>query len=68
LAGIFQENQNIRVVTLEQELSNTRMEDFPNISAYCQRLKMLYGQLVNVDSLVNNNRLVLQLISSLPEA
>ncbi|PNX64795.1 polynucleotidyl transferase, partial [Trifolium pratense] len=41
LEGIFQDNQNARVVALEQEFSNTRMEDFPNVSAYCQRLKML---------------------------
>jgi len=41
LADIFQDNQNARVVTLEQEFSNTRMEDFPNVSAYCQRLKIL---------------------------
>jgi len=35
LAEIFQDNQNARAVTLEQEFSNTRMEDFANVSAYC---------------------------------
>ncbi|XP_019418441.1 PREDICTED: uncharacterized protein LOC109329228 [Lupinus angustifolius] len=68
LTDIFQDNQNARAVTLEQEFSNTRMEDFPNVSAYCQRLKMLSDQLRNVGSPVNNHRLVLQLISGLPEA
>jgi hypothetical protein len=68
LANTFQDNQNARVVTLEQEFSNTRMEDFPNVSAYCQRLKMLSDQPRNVGSPVNNHRLVLQLISGLPEA
>jgi len=68
LEAIFQDNQNARAVTLEQEFSNTRMEDFPNVSAYCQRLKMLSDQLRNVGSPVNNHRLVLQLISGLPEA
>ncbi|XP_050909641.1 uncharacterized protein LOC127123468 [Lathyrus oleraceus] len=68
LEDIFQDNQNTRVVTLEQEFSNTDMEDFPNVSAYCQRLKMLFDQLRNVVSPVNNHRLVLQLISGLPEA
>ncbi|XP_050910029.1 uncharacterized protein LOC127123895 [Lathyrus oleraceus] len=68
LEDIFQDNQNARAVTLEQEFSNTRMEVFPNVSAYCQRLKMLFDQLRNVSSLVNNHRLVLQLISGLPEA
>ncbi|XP_050889138.1 uncharacterized protein LOC127094339 [Lathyrus oleraceus] len=68
LEDIFQDNQNARAVTLEQEFSNIRMEDFPNVSAYCQRLKMLSDQLRIVGSPVNNHRLVLQLISGLPEA
>jgi len=66
LVDIFQDNQNARAVTLEQEFSNTRMEDFPNVSAYCQRLKMLSDQLRNASSPVNNHCLVLQLISGLP--
>ncbi|XP_050876235.1 uncharacterized protein LOC127079928 [Lathyrus oleraceus] len=44
------------------------MEDFPNVSAYCQCLKMLSDQLRNVDSPVNNHHLVLQPISGLLEA
>ncbi|XP_050888834.1 uncharacterized protein LOC127093994 [Lathyrus oleraceus] len=68
LEDIFQDNQNARAVTLEKEFSNTRMEDFPNVSAYCQRLKMLSDQLTNVGSPINNHRLVLQLITGLPEA
>ncbi|XP_050897490.1 uncharacterized protein LOC127104351 [Lathyrus oleraceus] len=67
LEDIFQDNQNARVVTLEKEFSNTRMEDFPNVSTYCHRLKMLSGQLRNVGSPVNNHHLVLQLISGLLE-
>ncbi|PNX64849.1 hypothetical protein L195_g062314, partial [Trifolium pratense] len=43
------------------------MEDFPNVSAYCQRLKMLSEQLRNVRSPANNHRLILQLISGLQE-
>ncbi|XP_021749722.1 uncharacterized protein LOC110715450 [Chenopodium quinoa] len=35
LRDIFRDNQNSRAVTLEQEFSNTKMEDFPNASAYC---------------------------------
>ncbi|XP_021743852.1 uncharacterized protein LOC110709900 [Chenopodium quinoa] len=41
LRDIFQDNQHSRVVALEQEFSSTAMEDFPNASAYCQRLKTL---------------------------
>jgi len=35
------------------------MEDFPNVSAYCQRLKQLSDQLKNVGAPVNSHRLVL---------
>ncbi|XP_021744840.1 keratin, type I cytoskeletal 9-like [Chenopodium quinoa] len=41
------------------------MEDFPNASAYCQRLKGLSDQLRNVRAPVDNNQLVLQLVSGL---
>ncbi|XP_057428228.1 uncharacterized protein LOC130721450 [Lotus japonicus] len=68
LRDIFQDNQNARAVTLEQEFSTTRMDSFPNVSAYCQRLKTLSNQLKNVGSPVNNHRLVLQLISGLSDA
>ncbi|XP_050896355.1 uncharacterized protein LOC127103111 [Lathyrus oleraceus] len=33
LTNIFQDNQNARAVTLEQEFSSVRMEDFPTASA-----------------------------------
>ena len=67
LRDIFQDNQNSRAVTLEQEFSSTKMEDFPNASAYCQRLKSLSDQLRNVGAPVDNNRLVLQLVLGLTE-
>ncbi|XP_021724340.1 uncharacterized protein LOC110691714 [Chenopodium quinoa] len=41
------------------------MEDFPDASAYFQRLKSLSDQLKNVEASVDNNRLVLQLVSGL---
>ncbi|XP_060170968.1 uncharacterized protein LOC132601937 [Lycium barbarum] len=68
LRDIFQDHQNSRVVMLEQEFSTTRMEDFPNASAYCQRLKSISDQLKNVGAPVSNSRLVLQLVSGLTEA
>ncbi|XP_019460099.1 PREDICTED: uncharacterized protein LOC109359859 [Lupinus angustifolius] len=68
LRDIFQDNQHSRAVTLEQDFSTTRMEDFPNASAYCQRLKMLSDQLKNVGAPVSNQRLVLQLVSGLTDA
>ncbi|XP_060175399.1 uncharacterized protein LOC132606083 [Lycium barbarum] len=68
LRDIFQDHQNSSAVTLEQEFTTTRMKDFPNASAYCQRLKSLADQLKNVGAPVTNSRLVLQLVSGLTEA
>ncbi|XP_010669727.2 uncharacterized protein LOC104886893 [Beta vulgaris subsp. vulgaris] len=59
LRDIFQDNKSSRAVTLEQEFSNTAMEDFPNALRYCRRLKMLADQLKNVGAPVSNNCLVL---------
>ncbi|XP_057433631.1 uncharacterized protein LOC130726387 [Lotus japonicus] len=68
LADLFWDNQNARAVTLEQEFSNVRMEAFPTIASYCQRLKTLSDQLRDIGAPVNNHRLVLQLISGLSDA
>ncbi|XP_060183318.1 uncharacterized protein LOC132613314 [Lycium barbarum] len=68
LRDVFQDHQISRAVTLEQEFTTTCMEDFPNASAYCQRLKSLADQLKNVGAPVTNSRLVLQLVSGLTEA
>ncbi|XP_020259039.1 uncharacterized protein LOC109835472 [Asparagus officinalis] len=68
LRDIFQDHQNSRAVTLEQDFTTTRLEDFPNASAYCQRLKSLADQLKNVGAPVTNSRLVLQMVSGLSEA
>ncbi|XP_057444169.1 uncharacterized protein LOC130736350 [Lotus japonicus] len=68
LADRFHDNQNARAVTLEQEFSVVRMEAFPTVATYCQRLKTLSDQLRDVGAPVNNHRLVLQLISGLTDA
>ncbi|XP_074306505.1 uncharacterized protein LOC141641756 [Silene latifolia] len=68
IRDIFLDNKHSRAVTLEQEFSHTAMSDFPNVSAYCQRLKSLADQLKNVGSPVIDTRLVLQLVSGLTEA
>ncbi|KAK4359162.1 hypothetical protein RND71_021391 [Anisodus tanguticus] len=68
LRDIFQDNQHSRTVTLEQEFSLVRMEEFPNVFAYCKKLKELADQLRNVGAPVTNNRLVLQLVAGLSEA
>ncbi|XP_074270687.1 uncharacterized protein LOC141594577 [Silene latifolia] len=67
LKDIFHDNKNSRAVFLEQQFSQAHMDNYPNISAYCQALKMLADQLANVGAPVSNNRLVLQLVAGLSE-
>ncbi|GKE32680.1 retrovirus-related pol polyprotein from transposon TNT 1-94, partial [Tanacetum coccineum] len=68
LKDIFQDNKNSRAVYLEHQFTNTRLDNFSSVSAYCQELKMLSDQLTNVGAPVSNNRLVLQLIAGLNES
>ncbi|XP_074302766.1 uncharacterized protein LOC141634526 [Silene latifolia] len=65
LKDIFNENKNSRAVFLEQQFTSTHMDNFPNVSAYCQKLKMIADQLTNVGSPVPETRLVLQLVTHL---
>ncbi|KAJ0535272.1 putative RNA-directed DNA polymerase [Helianthus annuus] len=67
LENIFQDNKSSRAIHLLQKFSNTRLDGYPNVSAYCQQLKVLADQLANVGSPVDNERLVLQLLSGLNE-
>ncbi|XP_022041523.1 uncharacterized protein LOC110944116 [Helianthus annuus] len=67
LEGIFQDNKTSRSIHLLHKFSNTHLDGFPNVSAYCQQLKVLADQLANVGSPVDNDRLVLQLITGLNE-
>ncbi|KAI3772353.1 hypothetical protein L6452_03537 [Arctium lappa] len=54
LANIFQDNRHSRLVYLENKFSNTRLDNFSNVSAYCQELKMLSDQLSNVGAPIQN--------------
>ncbi|XP_050902570.1 uncharacterized protein LOC127114542 [Lathyrus oleraceus] len=65
---MFHDNKHSHVVQLENQYSNTNLEDFPSIKAYCNRLKTLFDQLSNIDSPVTNTRLVLKMISGLTDA
>ncbi|XP_048492657.1 uncharacterized protein LOC125493389 [Beta vulgaris subsp. vulgaris] len=68
LRDIFQDNKHSRAVYLENQFSHTNLENFKNVSAYCQKLKMLSDQLAGVGSPVSNQRLVLQLVAGLTDA
>jgi len=59
LENIFQDNKAFHAVHLENQFTRVHLDDFPNISAYCQELKMIVDQLSNVGSPVSNQRLVL---------
>ncbi|GKE83426.1 hypothetical protein Tco_1557168 [Tanacetum coccineum] len=59
---------NSRAVYLEYQFTNTRLDNFSSVSAYCEELKMLSDQLTNVGAPVSNNCLVLQLIAGLNES
>ncbi|KAL9248278.1 hypothetical protein vseg_021620 [Gypsophila vaccaria] len=67
LKDIFNDNQNSRAVTLEQQFSAIHMDNYPTVSAYCQALKMVADQLSNVGSPVPETRLVLQLVTHLSD-
>ncbi|XP_021978925.1 uncharacterized protein LOC110874848 [Helianthus annuus] len=67
IEDLFQDNKSSRAIHLMQKFSNTRLDGFPNISAYCQELKVLADQLANVNAPIDNDRLVLQLIAGLNE-
>ncbi|GAU34543.1 hypothetical protein TSUD_219260 [Trifolium subterraneum] len=62
------DNKHSRAVHLEHQFTNTNLEDFPSTKAYCNRLNLLADQLVNVDSPINNTRLVLKMISGLTDS
>jgi len=68
IAAMFQDNKHSRAVHLKHQFTNTNLEDFPSTKAYCNRLKLLVDQLANVDSSVNNTRLMLKMISGLTDS
>lgn len=68
ITSMFHDNKHSCVVQLENQFSNTNLEDIPSTKAYCNCLKTLSNQLANVDSPVTNTHLVLKMISSLTDA
>ncbi|KAI3677446.1 hypothetical protein L2E82_51659 [Cichorium intybus] len=67
LPNIFQDNANSRALFLQTNLTNTKLASFPNVSAYCQEIKVLADQLANVNAPVPAQTLVLHLISGLTD-
>ncbi|XP_076881776.1 uncharacterized protein LOC143530018 [Bidens hawaiensis] len=65
IAHLFQDNQASRAIALKTRLVNIKLESFPNISTYCQELKVLSDQLANVEAPISDADLVLPLVSGL---
>ncbi|XP_071694780.1 uncharacterized protein [Rutidosis leptorrhynchoides] len=65
LKSMFHDNKHSRALTLENQFVNTKLDNFHNMSTYCQELKMIADQLADVDSKVEPHRLVLQLVIGL---
>ncbi|KAL3647879.1 hypothetical protein CASFOL_008847 [Castilleja foliolosa] len=66
VGDIFLNNKGSRAAALEHEFNNLHLRSMPSLEAYCQKLKELGDQLSAVDSPVNDQRLVLQLVRGLP--
>ncbi|XP_071733834.1 uncharacterized protein [Rutidosis leptorrhynchoides] len=65
IKGIFHDNQHSRAVHLATKFANTKLENFSNMSAYCQEMKHIADQLSDVGPKIEDDRLVLQLITGL---
>ncbi|XP_071718995.1 uncharacterized protein [Rutidosis leptorrhynchoides] len=65
IQNLFQDNKSSRALYLNRMFTNIKLDNFPNVSAYCQEIKSLADQLVNVDDKVSDPKMVLQLIAGL---
>ncbi|XP_076894594.1 uncharacterized protein LOC143546934 [Bidens hawaiensis] len=67
LENLFQDNKSSRALYLQAKLTNTRLENFKDMAAYCQKIKILADQLHNVDVPMSQTQLVLKLLGGLTE-
>ncbi|XP_059306170.1 uncharacterized protein LOC132057549 [Lycium ferocissimum] len=67
LVHLFQDNKSARALALDAKFTNTKLVDFPNVKAYCTRLKVLADNLANVGHKVSDERLVLRLLRGLSD-
>ena len=63
----FHNNKSVRALQLDAQFTNTRLEHFSSVKAYCTRLKFLADSLKNVGDKVSENRMALQLLKGLSE-
>ncbi|XP_076924228.1 uncharacterized protein LOC143586599 [Bidens hawaiensis] len=50
LKNLFLDNQTTRTIAIQNKFFNSRLDQFPDISAYCQHMKLLYDQLTSLGS------------------
>ncbi|XP_076881926.1 uncharacterized protein LOC143530200 [Bidens hawaiensis] len=67
LENLFNDSKATRAVYLKTKFTNTRLDNFPNMHAYCQELKVIADQLANVEAPVSEHDLVIQLVTGLNE-
>ncbi|XP_071695743.1 uncharacterized protein [Rutidosis leptorrhynchoides] len=59
IQNLFQDNKSSRALYLQRQFTNIKLDNFLNVSAYCQELKSIADQLSNVDDKVSDPRMVL---------
>ncbi|KAJ0620861.1 hypothetical protein HanIR_Chr01g0002231 [Helianthus annuus] len=67
LQTVFLNNKNSRAATLEHAFTTTTMASCSSLNEYFQRMKDLADQLKDVDHPVSASRLVLQMVTGLPQ-
>ena len=67
LQQIFQDNKSARALALDAKFTTTKLADFPNVKAYCTRLKVLSDLLANVGQPVSDERMVLRTLRGLTD-
>ncbi|XP_022023556.1 uncharacterized protein LOC110923807 [Helianthus annuus] len=67
LHTVFLNNKNDRAATLEHAFTTTTMASCSSLNAYFQQMKDLAEQLYDVDHPVSDSRLVLQMVTGLPQ-
>lgn len=65
LEKLFIDSKPSRALYLRQKFCNIKLDNFADATTYCRELKYLSDQLTNVDSPVDDQQLVMQLIAGL---
>ncbi|XP_071704570.1 uncharacterized protein [Rutidosis leptorrhynchoides] len=65
IQSVFQDNKNTLALYLQRQFTNIKLDDFLDVSSYCQEIKTIADKLNNVGDKVTEPRMVLQLITGL---